>query len=86
MPRLAVRALVPPGARFMAQLQYTQVKDRGLAGALKWNRMVTEAWIRERFNRSRCRVLDESQLRAARKSDKVFIFGFRVLAQRSAPR
>jgi hypothetical protein len=71
----ALRHVLPMGVRHAIREQYNQVQQRGVAGTLRRNVMLTDAWIRERVNRRFYRVLSEGDLRAARKSDTVFIFG-----------
>lgn len=71
----ALRDVLPMGVRYAMREQYNQVRQRGVVGTLKRNAMLTDAWIRERVQRSAYRVLDENDLRAAKKSDTVFVFG-----------
>src|SRR5581483_8631251 len=70
-----LRELVPFGVRHALREQYNQVQARGVVGALRRNAMLVDACVRERASRRFYRALDESALRAARKSDTVFIFG-----------
>jgi hypothetical protein len=63
------------GVRHAVREQYNQVRARGVTGMLRRNAMLADAWARERLNRGSYSVLTESQLRAARKSDTVFVFG-----------
>lgn len=73
--RALVRRLVTSNARFNIRAEWQQFRVRGPIGFLRWNAMLADAWMRDRINRRRYRLLAESELRAARKSDTVFIFG-----------
>jgi hypothetical protein len=47
----------------------------GAGYTLRWNLMLLDAWVRNTLHRSRYRVLTEADLRSARRSDTVFVFG-----------
>lgn len=60
---------------FLLRLQALQLRDLGLGGFLRWHRVLLDAWIKERKNRSAYQVLGETEIKASRTSDTVFIFG-----------
>ena len=60
---------------FHILLQAFQIRDLGVTGFLKWQNVLWSAWRRERKNRQAYRVLNESEVKASRKSDTVFVFG-----------
>jgi hypothetical protein len=70
-----LKAIVPPNARFLVGQEVAQLRTQGPRGALTWNRVLADAWLRERLHRHHYHDLDERELRAARKSDTVFVFG-----------
>ena len=77
-PRLlkpALQKIARTSFGFHLLLHAFQVRDLGLTGYIKWQRVLFHAWLKERKNRGAYRVLDEAELRATRKSDTVFIFG-----------
>jgi hypothetical protein len=45
------------------------------ADYIRWNAMLADAWVRDRWSRRRYRLLDERGARAHRTSDTVFVFG-----------
>jgi hypothetical protein len=55
--------------------QLAQLRRLGVVGFLEWNRILLDAWLRDRSNQRSYVMVSESELRAARKSDTVFIFG-----------
>jgi hypothetical protein len=71
----ALRHVLPMAVRHALREQYNQVQQRGIGGMLRRNAMLTDAWLRERVNRRWYRVLAEPDLRAAKKSETVFVFG-----------
>lgn len=62
-------------ARFLARTQLNVLRERGPAFFLRWNAMLTSAWLRERTGRHAYTTIDEDTARASRKSDTVFVFG-----------
>jgi hypothetical protein len=74
-PRRAARRLLTPNARFLLQTQVNQWRTSGPAHWLRWNAMLTNAWLRDRMNRAAYTAVSETALVAARRSDTVFIFG-----------
>ncbi len=69
------RRWLGPGARFIVRTQLNQWREHGPVWFLRWNCMLATAWVRDRANRAAYRVIGERELKAARKSHKVFIFG-----------
>jgi hypothetical protein len=51
------------------------VRTRGPVFFVRWNVTLTDAWIRDRVRRRSYPLLSEQQLRAARRSETVFVFG-----------
>jgi hypothetical protein len=64
-----------PSTRHLVLLEHEQLKTKGVLYWLRWNGMLTSAWLRDRFARRRYRSVDEGELQSARRSDTVFIFG-----------
>jgi hypothetical protein len=75
MIRTFPRAVVPPGLRVAARLQANALRTHRIGWWLRWNAMLTDAWIRDRLNRRRYAALSDAQARARRRSHTVFIFG-----------
>ncbi len=55
--------------------QLRQLRTEGPVGFLRWNSILLEAWVRYWLNRHTYEILSEAELRATRKSDRVFVFG-----------
>ena len=72
---MALRHVLPGAMRYALREQYWHLRNRGITTWLQRNAALTDAWVRERRNRRRYRVLAEADVRGARKSDTVFIFG-----------
>lgn len=68
-------ALLSPRLRYVALAELDLLRSGGPRYLLRFNAMLTTAWVRERISRRRYRVLTEEELRASRKSDTVFVFG-----------
>lgn len=66
---------IDPNVRFTLRTQVNLVRERGPLFAARWNAMLVSAKLRDRLGRRHYRVLSESELIAARKSDTVFVFG-----------
>jgi hypothetical protein len=64
-----------PHARHLVLLEYEQLKLKGVRHWLRWNNMLSSAWVRDRIARKHYRLIDEDGLRGARRSDTVFVFG-----------
>ena len=75
MLRAVAKAVIPANARYLLRVQAAHVRQHGLGWAWQWNRMLTDAYIRERLNRHHYHELGEASLRERRTSDTVFIFG-----------
>jgi len=75
LSRRLVRAVTTPGARFAARTQINQWHALGPVRYARWNTMLADAWLRDRLNRRRYRTTSEDDVRAARISDTVFVFG-----------
>src|SRR5689334_17862866 len=73
--RELVKRVLSPNLRHALRAQFTHVRDRGLADAIRWNRILIDAAVRQQLNRGAYRELDEQGLVAARRSDTVFVFG-----------
>lgn len=74
--RALARRVVSTDLRWTIGLQRELLRERGPAGFARWNAMLANAWLRDRTSgRRRYPRLDESQVRAARRSDTVFVFG-----------
>lgn len=61
--------------RYALRSQYNFLRDRGPLDFVRLNALLVDGAVRQRLNRSAYRMLDETQLRAARRSDTVFVFG-----------
>lgn len=70
-----VRPDISLNARFLARTELDLLRGHGVRHVLAWNAMLATALVRDRLNRSRYRQLDEDAVRAARRSDTVFVFG-----------
>jgi hypothetical protein len=73
--RRTAKAILSPEALFVLWAEAYLLRKKGPAFVARWNAMLTHAWIRDRLSRRRYRPLTEEQLRAARRSDTVFVFG-----------
>lgn len=75
MLRAAIKQVVSASARHLMRVEASHLRHRGLNWTLQWNRMLLDAYIRERRNRRYYLELTEEQLRGRRRSDIVFVFG-----------
>ena len=75
--RVAVHAktMVPVGVRHTLRVERDVLGTRGARFAAQWNLALVDAWTRDRLRRGRYALLDEAQVRAARRSDRVFVYG-----------
>lgn len=55
--------------------QWANLHRLGISDFARWHSILFDAWVRDKLNRRAYRIVNESELRASRKSDKVFIFG-----------
>lgn len=60
---------------FYLRLQALQLRDLGLKGYWRWHKGLLNAWIKEQRNRCAYQILNEGEVKSARKSDTVFVFG-----------
>src|SRR6185369_1497646 len=75
LARRAVKRLVPPRARHFVRTEFNMVRSDGVLTALRFNRMLADAWLRDRLNRRRYTILSEEEAARRRTSDTVFVFG-----------
>jgi len=61
--------------RFLLRTEYNLCRERGPIGWMRWNAMLTDAWLRDRIRSGRYQTISPAQASALRKSDTVFIFG-----------
>jgi len=74
--RSAAKRALPLRTRAALRAELSVLRERGPGFFARWNVSVADAWTRDRLvGRRRYRVLDEVELRAARRSDTVFVFG-----------
>jgi hypothetical protein len=70
-----LRAGLSPDRRFLARTQLNQLRAKGPVYWTRWNAMLARAWTRDRLRRRGYTVLDDEQVRSARRSERVFVFG-----------
>jgi hypothetical protein len=75
LARRAVKAVIPPHVRGTLHIERNVLRSDGPVVVARWNAALLDSWARDRLNRRRYVVLDEAKARAARRSDRVFIFG-----------
>jgi hypothetical protein len=75
VPYAIASRLLSAGTRYLIRTELEQLNERGPRYFVRWNAMLTEAWVRDRMNRRSYGLLDEEAVRAARKSNTVFVFG-----------
>jgi hypothetical protein len=71
----AAKRVLPPRVRAGLRLEAGVLRERRPAFWARWNHAVADAWVRDRLSRRRYRILSEEEVRAARRSDTVFVFG-----------
>jgi hypothetical protein len=69
------KAVVPERVRRTLRIELNVLQTRGPVFTSKWNAVLVDSWARDHASRRRYRTLTEEQARAARRSDRVFIFG-----------
>ncbi len=69
------KALAPRGVRYTLRIERNVLATRGAVYTARWNAALVDSWARDRLNRKRYAVLDEARVRAARRSERVFVFG-----------
>lgn len=75
MLKRLLRRAVSPNTRFLLRTEYQMVRDDGVTKAVRFNRMLADAWLRNRLNRGRYNQLTAPAAARLRKSDTVFVFG-----------
>lgn len=71
----AKRVLTPRG-RYTLRIEAEALRDHGPLFFVRWNAALFGALVRDRIERRRrYRVLAEDEVRAARRSDRVYVFG-----------
>lgn len=70
-----VKRVLSANTRFLLRSEYRMVRDTGVVNAVRFNRMLADAWLRNRLNRSRYNLLTAEAASRLRKSDTVFVFG-----------
>jgi hypothetical protein len=73
--RRVAKAVVPAHTRGTLRIQRNVLTTRGPVFTARWNAALLDSWARDRVNRRRYGSLTESGARAARRSERVFIFG-----------
>ncbi|MGH2933092.1 MAG: hypothetical protein ACRDL2_01055 [Gaiellaceae bacterium] len=69
------KAVLPPRVRHTLRVERTVLGTRGPRYTTLWNLALVDAWARDRMRRRRYTLLGEAAVRAARRSDRVFVFG-----------
>jgi glycosyltransferase involved in cell wall biosynthesis len=76
--RVAVhaRTALSPRTRYALRVEIQTMRRRGLVYAARWNAGLADAWARDRLVRHRrYRVIGAAEVRKARRSERVFVFG-----------
>jgi hypothetical protein len=73
--RALAKRLIAPNTLYGLRVQFNYLRERGLADFLHLNGLLVDAAVREWINRDRYRMLGAADLRAARRSSTVFVFG-----------
>ena len=73
--RSVAKALLPKGVRHTLRVEAEVLRNNGPRYTTLWNLALLDAWSRDRMRRRRYALLDEAQARAARRSDRVFVYG-----------
>lgn len=71
----AVKTVVPAGTRYTLRTEVHVLRDRGAVYAARWNAALIDSWVRDRLQRGSYHSLTAGDVRAQRRSDRVFIFG-----------
>jgi hypothetical protein len=69
------RRLLTSHARWTLRVELEALRRRGPSYFARWNGSLVHSYVRDRLARRRYRVLGEGELRAARRSSTVFVFG-----------
>ena len=67
--------LLPPNLRHLLVVELGILRREGVVWSLRWHTALVRAALAERAGRGRYRMLREDDVRAARTSDTVFVFG-----------
>jgi len=73
--RAFVKQLTTANVRYGMRTQLRMLRERGAGELVRWNGVLLDAVVRERWHRSRYGVLTDGELIASRRSDTVFVFG-----------
>jgi glycosyltransferase involved in cell wall biosynthesis len=70
------KGVLTPRTRYTLRVELSALRRRGPAYTARWNATLVDAWARDRILRRRLyRVIGEDEVRAARRSERVFVFG-----------
>ena len=70
------KAILSPRTRHALRIEARALRRRGPLFVARWNASLLDAFVRDRIVRQRrYRVVGEDEVRAARRSDRVFVFG-----------
>jgi hypothetical protein len=75
MMGMRLARLFSPNARYLARIEQRQLSALGIGPWMRWNAMLANAWARDRTGRRHYESVTADELRAARRSDTVFVFG-----------
>jgi hypothetical protein len=70
-----LKLVVPPRTRFLVRTEINMMRSDGLGKTLRWNALLVDAWLRNRVNRRRYRLMSSAEASGERRSDTVFVFG-----------
>lgn len=74
--RAAGKAVLSPSMRHTLRIELEALRGKGARYTARWNAALVDAWARDRVvRRRRYRMIDEGEVHAARRSDRVFVFG-----------
>lgn len=70
------KTVLSPRTRYALRVESEALTERGPVFVARWNASLLDAYVRDRVVRKRrYRVVSEATVRAARRSDRVFVFG-----------
>ncbi len=73
--RSVAKTVLPKGVRNTLRVEAEVLRNSGPRYTALWNLALLDAWTRDRMRRRRYTQLDEAEARAARRSDRVFVYG-----------
>jgi hypothetical protein len=74
--RSIAKRVLPPRVRHTLRIEAEALRRDGPVFTARWNAALVDAWTRDRIvRRSWYRMLAEDEVRAARRSDRVYVFG-----------